>query len=168
MKKTSIIAVTLTTVAALTTTSVLARDGGGRDKQGRQGQMLKKADANKDGKLSVDEVVAQASARFDKSDADGDGVISLQEMTDSIQRQRDERRAKRMLERMDFNGDGKVTKDEIENRAKKRFAMMDRNDDGFVEKTELRKGRKGMGRSGKGQRRYKKRGAGQGEQSDNL
>ena len=55
---------------------------------------------------------------------------------------------------LDFNGDGKVTKDEIEGRAKKRFALMDRNDDGFVEKSEMRSGRKAHRGHRKGKRRF--------------
>ena len=151
MTKTSIIFIAAASVAALTTTSVLAQD-----RMMRGERFLKRADVNNDGKLTVDEVVNQATARFDKTDSNNDGEISVEEMADRIQRERDERRAARMLERMDFNGDGKVTKDELENRAKKRFALMDRNDDGIVEKLELRKGRKGMRRHGQHRRKMRR------------
>jgi hypothetical protein len=160
MTKNFIIIVAVASTAALTASTTLAQDKGGR-----RGQILKKADTNSDGKLSIDELVKQASVRFDKADSDGDGEISLEEMTESIRRQRDEKRARRMLERMDFNGDGKVTKDEMDNRARKRFALMDRNDDGFVEKSELRSGRKGMRSGRKGERRNKHR---RPADSDNL
>ena len=65
---------------------------------------------NKDGKLSVEELVARATQRFDKADTNRDGVISAEEMTESIRRQRDEKRANRMLKRLDTNGDGKYDK----------------------------------------------------------
>ena len=90
MTKTSIIFIAAASVAALTTTSVLAQD-----RMMRGERFLKRADVNNDGKLTVDEVVNQATARFDKTDSNNDGEISVEEMADRIQRERDERRAAR-------------------------------------------------------------------------
>ena len=117
-------------------------------------QMFERADANNDGKLTLEEMLLQSSTRFDKSDANGDGEISVEEMTAAIQRERDERRARRRMKRLDFNGDGKVTKDEITTRAKKRFSMMDRDDNGVVEKSELRGQRRGMRHKRRHHRRH--------------
>jgi Ca2+-binding EF-hand superfamily protein len=54
-----------------------------------------------------------------------------------MQRQRELRRAQRMVERFDADGDGELSLAEIETHQRKVFALMDRNDDGMVAKDEL-------------------------------
>jgi len=51
--------------------------------------------------------------------------------------------ADRMERRLDVNGDGKVTIDEIEKQKQKEFAALDRNNDGKLEGKELRAAHKG-------------------------
>lgn len=99
------------------------------------------ADANKDEKLSKDEVVAfvvnKAGERgeklFQKLDANNDSSVT-----------KDEAKGKKMQEigllNADTNNDGKLSKDEVvaflekraEERAGKRFLQVDKNADGFV------------------------------------
>ena len=45
-----------------------------------------------------------------------------------------------MIERLDVDGDGKVTLTEIEQHRAKQFSLMDRNNDGKLEGRELRRG----------------------------
>ena len=144
---------TATLAAALVSMPVLVfADSNGRD---RGAKRLAKIDLDGNGSISQEEFLGMTKDRFNKIDADKNGEISVDEMMERMQRQRLEKRAKRRLERMDINGDGKVTLDELENRAKKRFAMMDRNDDGAIEKSELR-GFKHGPRGGKRFRRHQR------------
>lgn len=77
------------------------------------------ADANKDGKLSKEELQAthqairakhqeRKAARFKAADKDGDGALSLQE-ADAAAREK----AAQMFERLDANKDGKLTQEEM-------------------------------------------------------
>lgn len=108
-------------------------------KDGSAQARFDRIDADGDGKITIDEMLARVDKRFDAADADGDGEITLEEMVARIERRRLERRAKRILARMDVDGDGKVTKTELQNRARKRFALADGNDDGQIEKSEMRR-----------------------------
>lgn len=81
-------------------------------------------DANKDGKVVLDEIPEERRERFSRllamADKDGDGALSLEEFTRNApggapdagapQRRPD---PSQMMQRMDRNGDGKVTADEI-------------------------------------------------------
>ena len=53
--------------------------GPGAGQGGRGGNRFARIDANKDGKLSLDELSGQMLARFDRIDADRDGTISDKE-----------------------------------------------------------------------------------------
>ena len=77
------------------------------------------ADANKDGKLSKEELQAahqamrakhqeRKDARFKVADKDGDGALSKQE-ADAAAREK----AAQMFERLDANKDGKLTQEEM-------------------------------------------------------
>lgn len=80
---------------------------------------IKKFDSNGDGKISVDEYVAD----FAKMDASHDGLIDA---TEAPQGGGD------FIGGFDANGDGKVSKDEF----LADFRQMDKNGDGFVELSE--------------------------------
>jgi Ca2+-binding EF-hand superfamily protein len=109
--------------------------------------------------------LAKASERFAKMDANGDGTIS----TDEMQARRDARGARRgamsdqpgtapgiatgsprgdhrakMLQRVDTNGDGRISRDEMRVQDDKRFAKLDANGDGFIDKGEMDAGRDKM------------------------
>jgi Ca2+-binding EF-hand superfamily protein len=63
--------------------------------------------------------------------------MTVAEIASEIERMRAERRAQRIVDRFDTDGDGMLTAAEIESRQKKMFALMDRNDDGKVVKEEM-------------------------------
>ncbi|MEM9734579.1 MAG: EF-hand domain-containing protein [Pseudomonadota bacterium] len=107
----------------------------------KRAQIIKRLDTNGDGKLSIAETVTRASMRFERADQNKDGAITVEEITATMQRRRSERFARRVMRRLDVNGDGKVTKEEMESRARKRFARMDADDSGFLEQDEMRRSR---------------------------
>ncbi len=148
MRTLTITAVSAAILIAFLPSFAIADDG-----NDRASKRFERIDANKDGKITLEETLARTNERFDRADTDGDGELSLEEMVVRLEKRRLERRARRMMKRMDFNGDGKVTKDELENRARKRFALMDGNDDGSIEKSEIRRG--GWGRK-RGKRRHRR------------
>ncbi|WP_336056712.1 EF-hand domain-containing protein [Nitratireductor sp. CH_MIT9313-5] len=121
----------------------VSRDSGAKSRQGR---MFEQLDADKDGKISAAELSAPHIDRLKAADANGDGELSKEELTDFVQKRAAERRAERMAKRLDINGDGTVTIEEIEGHQAKRFALADRNDDGVLDQDELRKvsGKHGM------------------------
>ncbi len=139
MRTLTIASVSAALLIAFAPSFAVAKDG-----EDRASKRFERIDTNKDGKITLEETLNRTNERFDKADTDGNGEISLEEMVARLERRRLERRARRMLKRMDFNGDGKVTKDEMQSRARKRFALMDGNDDGSIEKSEMRHG--GWGR----------------------
>ena len=122
-------------------------------RQGGQGfdpkQMLQRMDKNGDGKLSKDEVGERMRDRFGDIDANGDGYIDASELGrvfggmrrgDGQGRPAGQGRpdgagqgagGQQMLQRMDKNNDGKLSKDELPERMKENFDRLDANSDGF-------------------------------------
>ncbi|WP_180901186.1 EF-hand domain-containing protein [Martelella soudanensis] len=76
----SALAATLALGAAATPS--LARDMRGPGQEGGFIYLLKTSDANKDGKITKDEVVAFQDGRFEQIDVNGDGVITPGEFSD--------------------------------------------------------------------------------------
>ena len=69
---------------------------GGGDHGMGGGNMLLRADANKDGKVSLSEAMAKPMARFEGADANKDGTLTPEERKAARQERRMERREKRM------------------------------------------------------------------------
>lgn len=129
----------LAIVAGLVATGAQARDGSDR-MQERFGQI----DANSDGQITVEEMNAQAAARFVAADADGNGALTKDEMTAAMQG----RQKTRLLERFDTNKDGSLSAEELaemdgkrgskrEARAAKFFERMDADKSGDLSPAEL-------------------------------
>lgn len=63
-----------------------ARQSGGGDPTAIVAMILERADKNKDGKISKDEIPADQAARLAQSDANGDGEIDREELTQGMRR----------------------------------------------------------------------------------
>ena len=100
--------------------------------------MLQKWDADGDGRISLDEYLAAAGARFQRIDPQNHGSVSAEQIADSANaQQRIERRAEGLMRRLDTAGNGYVTQDEFVAAARTRFAKLDRNGDGKLTPDEL-------------------------------
>ena len=115
-------------------------------------QRFEKLDANHDGVVTIDEYVAAATALFKQFDTAGTGKVTAAEIEASPKTQeRALHVANRMVEHMDTNGDGTVSKDEFLAAAKTRFSKLDKNGDGYLDAGEVGGGRRfGHGRGNQG------------------
>ena len=108
-------------------------------------------DADKNGDISFEEFSKAAGDRFILADANKDGKVTVEEMAAAIEKMRAEKMAKRMIDKFDANADGALTQEEITTGQKKIFALMDKNNDGKVVKDEMpRHGKKGHHGGGMG------------------
>lgn len=117
-------------------------------------------DADGDGQLTADELRAPMRERFDTADTDGDGEITQEEITARAVERAEERAARmgaRMMERLDRDGNGSISFDEMRmgdqrDMAERMIDRLDRDDDGTVSEEEMarrhdRRGRHDRGRS---------------------
>ena len=101
---------------------------------------LEKMDTNGDGRISLNEYLAAATAHFDSIDTQHKGSIDATQLADSpAATGRIQHRADSILKHLDKAGNGYVTQDEFLAAAKKRFARKDRNGDGKLTPEELGK-----------------------------
>jgi len=102
-------------------------------------------DADKDGFITPEEFGKRRIDALKTADANGDGELSQEELVAFIQKREFERRARSMSRRLDVDGDGKVTIVELERQNEKHLALLDTNDDGKVSPEELRRAHSFMG-----------------------
>lgn len=116
------------------------------------GEAFARADANNDGRVTLDEGRAWLQARFAEADADRDGSVTIDELVVFMQARRpagrpapNEQMQARMREGIsrafrfvDANGDGKVTMAELTPVAEAMFRAADRNADGALTREEVR------------------------------
>lgn len=138
---------------------------------GKRGRMrgqfmerIKAMDTNKDGKITKEEAQAARQAAITKNDSDKSGDLNLAEFK-TLWAQKNERRAVRAFQRLDTNGDGKITTAEQNEKIDRLFARADRNGDGVLSKDDMKR-RWHFGKKGKGQGNQGQENRGQGNQSE--
>lgn len=150
------------------TSAALASVAAAEGPHHKRGHFFEKIDANKDGKVTLDEAKAAEKARFASIDTNKDGRLTTAELEAHHASKRAEH-AKAKPERMkkhgakffaklDANGDGVIDAAESAAKVEKMFARMDENGDGVVTKDEL--GRRGGECGHKGGKRDKGAGSG--------
>jgi Ca2+-binding EF-hand superfamily protein len=102
------------------------------------------ADADKDGKVTKDELMAYRQSRLAGTDADGDGLISAEELAAHMKAEmgaRIDERAKARVAAQDANGDGKLSAEELiaPPMPMRMFDRLDADGDGAVSEEELAK-----------------------------
>jgi len=124
---------------------------------GRQGpdpeQIFKRLDKNTDGKLDKeDKVPEQVWQRISKADANNDGAVTKEELVAMIKKHMEARKGQggpgpgrgprdpgQMFQRADKNSDGKITKEEVPAQLWERIGKADADGDGAVSKEEFKK-----------------------------
>ncbi len=136
-------------IASVVASAVALAAGAALAKPAGHGQQLKfeQFDTNGDGQISREEMYAQRSARLEQADIDGDGVLTAAEI-EAAAVERAKTRAQKMLERLDANGDGALSVDEMRSNARfeRRFERADRDGDGAISKSEFDQARERMGK----------------------
>lgn len=117
--------------------------GGG---MGPMGGLMERYDANKDGKLSQEEIDSNRSATHGEFDGDKNGTLALEEFKNLWLKARNQEMV-REFQMFDADGNGQVTLDEYKGPLAAIVANRDRNGDGVLS----REDRGGEGR-GKGRR----------------
>lgn len=109
----------------------------GKRGKGNRVKPFKKMDTNGDQKVAREEWRGQAEG-FDKLDADKDGFLTREELGQGIKDQ-----GVKALKQLDANSDGKIAREEWTRNARG-FDRLDTNGDGFLTADELRqhKGRR--------------------------
>lgn len=117
------------------------------------GQFFERLDQDGDGKISQSEAPAQAWERLSKMDSNSDGSVTKEEIMAGMKAAGGPgagapggggNMAAMMMERMDTDGDGKISQAEAGERWE-RLSKMDKNSDGSISKDELPAGRPGAG-----------------------
>lgn len=113
-------------------------------------------DANKDGKLTKDEVPERMQGIFERADGNKDGVLTKEELTAAAADQQPRRMEggrpggppmDMLFRAIDKNGDGTLSKEEIAD-APAALQSLDKNGDGKLTANELRPQMRGGGRGG--------------------
>lgn len=94
-------------------------------------------DADKNGKISLNEIKPKAEKRFLKLDGNSDGNVTSAEI-DSWLNQQIERRKQRIMGRMDANNDSSISKEEVDRFIDAMFNEADSDKDGGVTLDEAR------------------------------
>lgn len=163
MKNAAKITLALALMAGLSATTLVTADpaaarGWGNDnyeqgergwhKKGKRGgkrggmEMFRQFDTNKDMALTKEELNAGLAKKIKDNDKNGDGAVDLEEFKAEWMRMTQERMV-RAFQRMDRDGSGNVTLEEISEPAGYMFDRMDRNDDGKIDKSDRRSRRDG-------------------------
>lgn len=118
---------------------------------GMMQERLEDLDINNDGQITKAEIDAKEDAVFAEIDTNRDGFASAEEMTAHHERKKEEmrkmmekRKHQKMVEKLDADGDGKISKAEFTSRPNPMFDKVDTNGDGIVDADEMAKAKERM------------------------
>lgn len=104
-------------------------------------------DINNDGKLSKKEIEKQRDFMVESMDLNGDKMVSSQELIKRSAKRADFF-AKRMIKKLDTDGDGSLSFTELKKsqrwKLERMFYRLDKNNDGFISKEEAQTAKKNM------------------------
>ena len=104
-------------------------------------------DINSDGKLSIAEIKTKRDSMVQSMDLNGDKMVSPQELMQQHTKQAD-LFAKRMIKKLDANGDGSLSFTELKRSRQwnlnRMFYRLDKDLDGFISKEEAQLAKKHM------------------------
>lgn len=100
-------------------------------------RLFNRLDTDKDGKISVQEILPKTEQRFLKIDANGDGTVSSAEI-DQWLNQGIQRRKAKIMARMDADRNGDISKTELDGFIEALFKEADSDQDGGVSLIEAR------------------------------
>jgi len=124
---------------------------------GRGAAAFQRLDANADGRVTQDEYMAVMRQRFAVADVDRDGNLSIEELPAFLNPNRrraaasasaaapqgpSTQRLSAMIRRLDRNGDGKLSFEELMPQMQRWFTRHDANGDGAVTQEEARSARR--------------------------
>ncbi len=141
MKKT--LFVTVASIAAISfSSSVYAGDKMHKMKMKGAHMMHEMMDADKDGSVSAEEFKAFRSQKFADADKNNDGNLDageyealskvMAEKRKKAMEMAKKKKAKKHFDKMDTDGDGKISKAEFDAKGERGFIRMDKNDDGML------------------------------------
>ncbi len=110
--------------------------GVGRGHGGPLMNMLRGADANKDGVITLDEAQSEAAKLFTQFDRNKDNVIDKTDV-EALKKEMVDYRVKRFIHHFGADKDGKVTREQFDKMAKERFAMLDLDNDAKISRDEM-------------------------------
>lgn len=106
---------------------------------------FQRMDANKDGKLSLQEISPVMDKRLITADSNGDKIVTAAEI-DAMLTKRIEARRTRMMQLLDANKDGSITVAEMDSVVENMLNNADANKDGGVDMAELKSFKRGQWR----------------------
>jgi hypothetical protein len=113
-------------------------------------EKFQKMDTNGDGRVSRDEHASFAKSKFAKMDANGDNSVTTAEMESAWQKHAGKRTdgkqlsAADKLNKLDKNGDGRLSAEEHTSGTADMFQQMDANSDGSLSESELKTGHEAL------------------------
>lgn len=159
MKSKTLFIAALASVFALGAAAPSFAAGDANKKHNHINRMIKHADANRDGRVSHGEMTAALAASFAVLDTNRDGVLSKAEIENrraTYKAYRQQVKAERKsgervtgvvklkglekhFAKIDSNGDGVISRNEVATVADQLFKRRDRNSDGYLSKSDFNK-----------------------------
>ena len=114
-------------------------------------EMFDTIDADKDGKVTQDELAAHRAAEFAAADTNSDGALSAEELQAKMMAEMLARQSARMIENMDNDGNGSLSVEEMgEGPMAGNFARIDSDNDGAISKEEAQAAAEKVGKRREG------------------